>query len=132
MDLKGFDDFIKKCERDSDKHLEGLQKKITAQILRDVKNNTPIKTGALKRSWRIKRKGPNETLIYNNRNYAIYVEYGHRIKKSSKDIRYDSKSRSFKAPMRVVPGRFMLKKALLRAKVNLKDEVKLMFGDLWR
>ncbi|MDO4173715.1 MAG: HK97 gp10 family phage protein [Eubacteriales bacterium] len=54
-------------------------------VLAATKSNTPVRSGNLRRNWRrtpvkVKISG-NEIFvkIYNNTEYAPYVEYGHRI-----------------------------------------------------
>lgn len=49
---------------------------------RKIKKRTPVKTGNLQRNWRVgnvERHGNAYVVeIYNNTDYASYVEYGHR------------------------------------------------------
>ena len=61
---------------------EALQQ-IANEILAAVVRRTPVDTGQLRRNWQItgvQRQG-NDFLvtIYNNVEYAIFVEHGHRI-----------------------------------------------------
>ncbi|WP_068786620.1 HK97 gp10 family phage protein [Paenibacillus phocaensis] len=64
---------------------------------RKVKRRTPVDSGELRRNWQVGnvvRKGnAYEVEIYNNTEYASYVEYGHRAGKNS---------------TRWVEGRFMM------------------------
>ncbi|MNV23494.1 hypothetical protein D3C71_1145070 [compost metagenome] len=49
---------------------------------RKIKKRTPVDTGHLRRNWqvgRVEKQGNAYVIeIYNNANYASYVEYGHR------------------------------------------------------
>ncbi|MGD9678427.1 MAG: HK97 gp10 family phage protein [Vulcanibacillus sp.] len=49
---------------------------------RKIKKRTPVDTGDLRRTWRVgevKRRGNSYIVeIFNNTEYAPYVEYGHR------------------------------------------------------
>jgi hypothetical protein len=64
---------------------------------RKVKRRTPVDSGELRRNWKVGnvvRKGnAYEVEIYNNTEYASFVEYGHRAGKNS---------------TRWVEGRFMM------------------------
>ena len=55
----------------------------TADGLNDIKSNTPVVTGFLRKSWRksptVKSAKGVSTSITNNADYALYVNYGHRI-----------------------------------------------------
>ena len=55
----------------------------TADGLNDIKSNTPVVTGFLRKSWRksptVKSAKGVRTSITNNADYALYVNYGHRI-----------------------------------------------------
>jgi hypothetical protein len=49
---------------------------------RKIKKRTPVDTGELRRNWtvgRVERQGDNYLVqIFNNTDYASFVEYGHR------------------------------------------------------
>ena len=89
VELKGFGDKIDGVI------IEALNECV-AREMRGVKTITPVDTGNLRRSWRIseiKKKGNSfEVTLFNNTDYADYVEFGHRTR--------DHKS--------WVPGKFML------------------------
>lgn len=68
----------------------------TAQAASEFKKvaakNSPVETGHLRRSWEV---GPVErdaktmrASVYNTTNYAIHVEYGHRIIRNGKYVGY--------------------------------------------
>ncbi|MDU5417021.1 HK97 gp10 family phage protein [Peptoniphilus harei] len=75
--------------------IEALEE-IVAREMRMVKKGTPVDTGTLRKAWRItgiKKAGSSfEVSVYNNMDYADYVEFGHRTR--------DHKN--------WVPGKFML------------------------
>lgn len=52
-------------------------------LLRDVKRKTPVDTGHLRRNWylsKVEKHGEwYDVTVYNNVEYAPYVENGHRI-----------------------------------------------------
>ncbi|MGL4358545.1 MAG: HK97 gp10 family phage protein [Cetobacterium sp.] len=68
-------------------------KLLAASIIRSVKVLTPWKTGNLRRNWNMTQQG-NDIIIYNNTEYAYYVEKGHKKKGGG-----------------FVEGRFMLRRA---------------------
>lgn len=87
--LQGFQDQIDSII------IEALEE-IVAREMRMVKKGTPVDTGTLRKVWRItdiKKAGSSfEVSVYNNMDYADYVEFGHRTR--------DHKN--------WVPGKFML------------------------
>jgi len=72
--------------------------------MRDIKKNTPVRTGHLRKSWRSAPavKGPSgvKKVLVNTADYSEFVNYGHRVV-----------SRSGKT-MRFIPGRHMLEKGV--------------------
>lgn len=94
------------------------------RALAKIKRRTPVDTGDLRRNWfvsKVVRKGDAyEIELYNNIEYAGYVEYGHRTVNSG--------------GMGWVPGRFMatismdeiereLPKYLERRQLELLDQI---------
>jgi len=86
--------------------------KVGKLMLKRVKDNTPVDTGVLQKSWKstpaIKNKaGEVKKVIFNNENYAEYVNYGHRIvNKKGETVGF-------------VKGHYMLEKALGQAEKEL-------------
>lgn len=82
------------------KGLEISMRRVKAQSMRQVKSITPVDTGHLRNTWHV--SGPDiagksiTVKLYNNTEYASYVENGHR-------------TRGGKG---WVEGRFMLKKTV--------------------
>lgn len=66
------------------KELSRSVKRIGTQAIRTVKSNTPVDTGHLRRSWRVKDAGFQGggwvIEIKNGVEYASYVENGHRTR----------------------------------------------------
>ena len=68
-------------ESDFVKDLENLIKKYGVYLFTNTKKRTPVDTGQLRRSWQLKyKKGDLYIRLYNNTEYGIYVEYGHRTR----------------------------------------------------
>ena len=64
-----------------DEIVQGATDEIVQKILALTVMNTPVDTGFLKNGWDIVTEGYGvryKVTIYNNVEYAIYVEYGHR------------------------------------------------------
>lgn len=115
MDTKGFDKFISKLNKDYARHFEDAIRDVSTELLADVKKNTPEDSGRLRRSWTLNREGANIFRVSNNTEYGIHVEYGHRTRSGS-----------------VVPGRFMLKKGVLRAKKRVKERLNMELKEIWK
>ena len=68
--------------KDMDWFYRELLKKLASQLEGDIIENTPVQTGELRQSWFItdvvKNGDTYEILICNNKEYASYVEYGHK------------------------------------------------------
>ena len=66
------------------KELEKAFRDVTAKTLRIVKKRSPVDTGKLRRSWSAgelkTNHGNMEIEIFNNTEYAIFVEMGHRTR----------------------------------------------------
>ena len=70
--------------KDMDWFYRELLKMLASQLEGDIKVNTPHRTGELEDAWFITDVAQNgdtyEILICNNKEYASYVEYGHKQK----------------------------------------------------
>ena len=82
FEIKGLDKFIIKLNDmnvNFNKDLQKLVEEYGGKILRGTKQKTPVDSGQLRRSWQLE-KGNLYVKIYNNTEYGIYVEYGHRTR----------------------------------------------------
>lgn len=109
---------IKKFEKFGDTVKIGLRDfmiKRAAALLGQVKADTPVDKGLLRRSWRMKAVSGNgeevEVWISNAVEYADHVEYGHRI------LARDG------AFLGYVKGFFMLDKNLNRLEKTIEKDV---------
>ena len=84
FEINGIDNFlnnINNIQNDFNGDLENLIKKYGVYLFTNTKKRTPVDTGQLRRSWQLKyKKGDLYIRLYNNTEYGIYVEYGHRIR----------------------------------------------------
>ena len=84
FEIKGIDNFLKNInniQRNFQGDLENLIKKHGIYLFTNTKKLTPVDTGQLIRSWQLKyKKGDLYIRLYNNTEYGIYVEYGHRTR----------------------------------------------------
>lgn len=87
MDYKAFEKMAKNFEEAVKKDIGeqliiAILQEAGNKLLRKVKSRTPVKSGVLHDRWYIssvKRSGNNLYIeIYNNVEYASFVEYGHR------------------------------------------------------
>ena len=109
--------------RELDALVRRICNKIAETLVSDVKKNTPVVTGNLRRSWQqsaVTKSGAHWAVtVYNTADYAIYVEYGHR-------------TRNHKS---WVEGQFMLTNAKKRldrkARIIIAEEVKKKLGEMF-
>ena len=84
FEIKGIDNFLKNIDNIQNnfyEDLENLIKKHGVLLFKNTKMKTPVDTGQLRRSWQLKyKKGDLYIRLYNNTEYGIYVEYGHRTR----------------------------------------------------
>lgn len=125
IDTKGLDGLLDKVSR--------LSPEIDAAVLAamsdeglawrdDVRNNTPVDTGDLRRSWELTapdKKGLKFDMdLSNNLEYAEHVEYGHRQEQG----RFvPAIGKRLKADF--VPGSYMLRDGTRRLEDSLKPAV---------
>lgn len=69
-------------------HTKAALSEAVALALRKVKERTPVRSGTLRREWKvtdITKEGDNWVVtLYNDTKYALYVEYGHRTRLNRK------------------------------------------------
>lgn len=91
FEIKGIDNFLKdinNIQNNFYEDLENLIKKYGVYLFTNTKKKTPVGEynngrtgGTLRRSWQLKyKKGDLSIRLYNNTEYGIYVEYGHRTR----------------------------------------------------
>ena len=119
MEIQGLNRFIitlnnatNNFDEEASKRLNNISQKLVAK----VKLKTPVSTGVLRRSWRVKKDGELARIIYNNVRYAPYVEYGHRTRGG----------KSF------VDGQYMLGKSVKEIEKDLDKEFSIMIENLWK
>lgn len=80
--LRGFEEQIQSLGKDMDWFFKRILTRLANQLGHNIVNNTPVDTGELRHSWFItdivKNGDTYEVYIVNNKEYASYVEYGHR------------------------------------------------------
>ena len=101
-------------ESDFAKELQKLVKKWGGKLLRDTKMKTPVDTGQLRRSWELE-KDDLYVKVFNNTEYGLHVEYGHRI------VGRDGKVKG------VAEGVYMLKTSFEKTKKNFEEDLENLF-----
>ena len=101
-------------ESDFAKELQTLVKKCGGKLLRNVKQRTPVDTGQLRRSWELE-KDDLYVKVFNNTEYGLHVEYGHRI------VGRDGKVKG------VAEGVYMLKTSFEKTKKNFEEDLENLF-----
>ena len=132
--IKGLDKFIislNEMDDNFNRDLENLIKKYGVFLFVNTKKNTPVDTGQLRRSWRLKyRKGDLCIRLYNNEEYGLYVEYGHRTRQGkghsnpSKHYKYNPKPGGIK----YVEGVYMLKTNFERMEKKFEEDLEKLLG----
>ena len=118
MKIQGSNRFIRTLnnatnnfDEEASKRLNNISQKLVAK----VKLKTPVDSGVLRRSWRVKSEGQLAKIVYNNIKYGPMVEYGHRTRGG----------KSF------VEGRYMLAKSAKEIEDTLTSEFSIMIEDLF-
>ena len=116
FNVEEVEEYAKKWERvlaDEEKIMKTLIKDLALQVLIDVVRNTPVDTGRLRQGWiatseeeakannsmptraemeriiRVKVTGDTYTVLIENAvPYAVFVEFGHKIKARSESVGY--------------------------------------------
>ena len=111
-DIDGLDSFLsymQRVESSIDNIIEESLDETATMVIADTKLNTPVKTGALKRSWthgNVERNGDTYTVeVGSSLLYSPFVESGHR------------QGNTF------VQGRFMLKDSIDKNKDKLQQKI---------
>ena len=111
-DIKGLDSFLsymQRVESSIDNIIEESLDETATMVIADTKLNTPVKTGALKRSWthdNVEHNGDTYTVeVGSSLLYSPFVESGHR------------QGNTF------VQGRFMLKDSIDKNKDKLQQKI---------
>ena len=118
MEIQGLNNFIRTLNNASNSFDEEASKRlnnISQKLVAKVKLKTPVDSGVLRRSWRVKKDGQFARIIYNNVHYAPHIEYGHRTRGG----------KSF------VDGRYMLTKSVKEIEDTLTSEFSMMIENLF-
>ena len=112
-DIKGLDSFLsymQRVESSIDNIIKESLDETATMVIADTKLNTPVKTGALKRSWthdNVEHNGNTYTVeVGSSLLYAPFVEEGHRTRGNT-----------------FVQGRFMLKDSIDKNKDKLQQKI---------
>lgn len=89
MDTSGFTEYRMALGNAAvEAHTKAALSEAVALALRKVKERTPVRSGTLRREWKvtdIAKEGDNWVVtLYNDTKYAPYVEYGHRTRLNRK------------------------------------------------
>ena len=89
MDTRGFEKYrLVLGNATVEAHIRAALSEAVAMALRQVKERTPVRTGTLRREWKItdivKEGDYWAVTLYNDTKYAPYVEYGHRTRLNKK------------------------------------------------
>lgn len=103
--IKRLDDMIEEFEN-AEKNVKSELRKVCDKTMNSlhgrVKTYTPVDTGELKGNWKKEKLSPFEARVYNTTPYAVWVNYGHRVRGGSYFL----------------PGVYMLERAIQDMKVQ--------------
>ena len=119
MEIQGLNNFIRtlnNANNNFDEEVEKSLSSISQKLIAKVKLKTPVDSGTLRRSWRVKKDGDLARIVYNKVHYAPHIEYGHRTRGG----------KSF------VDGRYMLTKSVKEIEGELDKELSIMIENLWK
>lgn len=117
LKINGLDNFINNINNiQSNFHidLQSLVEKHGGILLRNTKMKSPVNTGQLRRSWELE-KDDLYVKVFNNTEYGLHVEYGHRI------VGRDGKVKG------VAEGVYMLKTSFEKTKKNFEEDLENLF-----
>lgn len=114
--ISGFDKLdsaLEKLESSPSKH-NAFVAQMAENLIGRTKNLTPVRTGRLRSSWSRTKPVNGRAEVYNNTEYAGYVEWGHRIvvRKNGKKV-FTGKTRQ---------GRHMLRDAVKETEANFEAD----------
>ncbi len=116
----GFDELQKKliriAEQEAPEKIDNQVDRMQTQVLADVKQGTPVKSGNLKRKWRKGRVEQGRGEVSNPEPYAEHIEKGFRHKKGGYKV----------------PGVHMMESALERLQLRMPSEMNDFFDDLMK
>ena len=118
MEIQGLNRFIRTLNNASNNFDEEASKRlnnVSQKLVAKVKLKTPVDSGVLRRSWRVKSEGQLAKIVYNNVKYGPHIEYGHRTRGG----------KSF------VDGRYMLTKSVKEIEDTLTNEFSMMIENLF-
>jgi phage gpG-like protein len=119
MEIQGLNRFIRTLNNASNNFDEEASKRlnnVSQKLVAKVKLKTPVDSGVLRRSWRVKSEGQLAKIIYTNTRYAPMVEFGHRTRGG----------KSF------VDGRYMLTKSVEEIESELDNQLSILIENLWK
>ena len=115
-------------ESDFVKELQKLVEKHGGKLWKNTKKKSPVDTGQLRRSWQLE-KGDLYVRLYNNIEYGIYVEYGHRTRQGkghsnpSKKYKYKPKPNG----IAYIEGFYMLTRSFEKTEKDFENDLEKLF-----
>lgn len=117
---KNFDIFEKKLQEiktTAPNKLSAFMKLQGEDLKRNIKEFTPKDTGTLRNGWHRRTIGKLTQIIYNDVEYALHVNYGHRVGKNN---------------FKVKRGAYMLQKGLIKRKKIMYIDLQKAFREVFK
>lgn len=113
IEINRFRNELKRMLGDVSEIDKRILNKVGNKTVRRLKENTPVDTGFMRRSWKanpaVQHRNKTEKVIANTADYASFVNDGHRIVRNGVTVGF-------------VEGHFMLERALSQAERDLITE----------
>lgn len=126
--LEGLEKTFEEAGKDIDKSCKKVINRVSGIVKAKAIMLTPVAKengGKLRRNWHFKTKNSLEGIVYNNTEYALHVEHGHRTRQGTgKNPKLNGKT--------FIDGRYMLTKALEETSDEMEDIVFDMFDKLFK
>ena len=138
FEINELDNFMKNINNIQSNFHGDLQKLVEKHggiLLRNTKMKTPVGQyndgrtgGTLRRSWTLE-KGDLYVRLYNNIEYGIYVEYGHRTRQGTG---HDNPGKKYKYKPKpngiaYIEGFYMLTKSFEKTKKDFENDLEKLF-----
>ena len=138
FEIKGIDNFLKDINNIQSNFQGDLQKLVEKHggiLLKNTKMKTPVGQyndgrtgGTLRRSWTLE-KGDLYVRLYNNIEYGIYVEYGHRTRQGTG---HDNPGKKYKYKPKpngiaYIEGFYMLTKSFEKTEKDFENDLEKLF-----
>ncbi|MGX4264948.1 HK97 gp10 family phage protein [Clostridioides difficile] len=134
IEFNSLDDLIRDLERQEKeltKNIRKVKNKIGNQLLRKVKQKTPVAEkngGTARKNWQYKELGTFDGVVFNNTEYIKHLEFGHRTRQGTGT---SENYRPKQGGIQFVEGVFMLAKSVDEINSIIDNELNQIIIDFY-